>query len=270
MKKLIISLCLTLLCMAIFSSRVYAVWIADINEFVQHDGSDIFTDPFADGDEPPFGPYTNSDYSVFGTIASDRESDGKLELNSDDGMIFEGLLEVFADVSNSTYYFNSGTGSSTVTGKFYFGDVGLPDLSHFGIEILNINYMTNYDVAWLAIENDGSEILAIWGDENDGVIGSLPITAAFNDIEDSIIDLQLILDNDTGAVDAFLDYGGGFVSIATAFTTLFNLNESYTGGFYAGAPPIPEPTTIALLGIGLVGLAGIAVRRRFKKARKER
>jgi hypothetical protein len=38
---------------------------------------------------------------------------------------------------------------------------------------------------------------------------------------------------------------------------------------YGDAVPNPEPTTIALFGIGLVGLAGAAARRKFKKEKKQ-
>lgn len=39
--------------------------------------------------------------------------------------------------------------------------------------------------------------------------------------------------------------------------------------FQSGVEPVPEPATVALLGIGLAGFAGATVRRRLKKAKQQ-
>ncbi len=45
-----------------------------------------------------------------------------------------------------------------------------------------------------------------------------------------------------------------------------NTSDSY--GLQVSGTPVPEPTTIALLGIGLAGFVGGAVKRRFKRVKK--
>jgi hypothetical protein len=88
----------------------------------------------------------------------------------------------------------------------------------------------------------------------------------------------------------YQDYGVGAFSFTDSITITRNVGEFFEIDAYvighgthtntsgsltlaltatATADPIPEPATVALLGIGLVGLAGAAARRKFKKEKKQ-
>ncbi len=57
---------------------------------------------------------------------------------------------------------------------------------------------------------------------------------------------------------------GGFVARSVMQWSITHDIDGNGNGGPPGQEPVPEPTTIALLGIGLVGLAGAEVRRRRK------
>jgi hypothetical protein len=276
MKRFAISLFLALMIAAVFGSHVHAAFITDITEFVQFDGSGTFTDPFDDGAEPPSGPYV-----VEGTFGPDRESGGSLELDSDDGMVEEDEKFLAAAVSDSTYFFSTGSGGHVI-GTFDFTG-GLPSDSFFGIEILNFvsdgfgeieasdPEPATYDEAWMGVSLDAGtgHLIGVWGDESSfDPLGSFD----FGVVSSTTIGLKLEIST-SDVVTAYFDYAGsGFITHtgSSVFTTIgFDattglFDDIYTGGFAAGEA-IPEPTTIALLGLGLAGFAGAAARRRLKK-----
>ena len=217
-----------------------------IDQFIQDNGTNTFTDTFSDGLEPPAGPFSGSDYIVFGTFGNNRETGGLLELNANDGNLQEDDIELVVAVSNSNYFFSSGSGGY-LEGTFKINN-DLAASPYFGIGIDNYQIPKpggNDESAGMGVFVDSTgTIYAFYGhEENDNIVD---ITSAFG--TNTQMTMRFSVDSVTNNLTADFDFGSdGTIDLtASNYATLQFVGGQYTGTFQLGleAVLVPSANTI--------------------------
>ena len=270
MRYLILLSCFIFSFMVFYNTVSYG-FSFDVDKFTVKSGTSKFVDEFDDGIAPPSGPSGPSTYGVLVPFSANAESGGVLNWNSNDAVISDGEIANGLSLIDNTYNFIAGSGGFAEVKLSFPG--GFTTNSFFDLEISSPP--SDEEAVEIHVEKDTSGTISAFFSYglDDGInevdidISEIDITSLLGTTTDLTMRLDISIAN---LVTASLDIGsdGSFDVLMPGSQTLTFLHAPpYMAELGAGKnlEPIPEPATIALLGIGLIGLAGAEVRRRRKK-----
>ena len=176
------------------------------------------------------------------------------------------LIIAFSSDSNPSgdYYYSTILADLALDGKI--GDIISPYTVSGGIDP---SAGSNFDFDGLGSNEAGTEMygLDVFPNVSTDFIG---LTNSFS-IRETFVASEFESPNDLISIDSYLlaiDHKAGLlyrIDLSSRVLTSVELQGEGTYVGLASLNPVPEPTTVALLGVGLAGLAGAEVRRRRKK-----